>query len=202
MPVFAPHHLVMRLAVPILFAFLCLSPAAGMAQATDDTPGKTCPPAPDQSQRFAQLLGQVRVAPNETAARQITNQMWELWATAPDAKAQDMLDRGLQYRSQMDFGAAIRAFDALIAYCPDYAEGYNQRAFIRFIRRDYENALADLEATLARSPDHIAALSGKALTLFGLGRMEEGQKVLRRAVEMNPWLPERSMLTVPPGREL
>lgn len=170
--------------------------------AQTQTQTQVCPAVPDQTQAFEQLLTQLQVAPDEPTARQITNRMWEIWTTAPDARAQDMLDRGIDYGAQMNLDAAAEAFNKLVQYCPDYAEGYNQRAFVRFIRRDYADALLDLEEALARSPDHIAALSGKALTLFGLGRMDEGQRVLRRAVEMNPWLPERGMLAVPEGREL
>lgn len=184
----------MRLIFASITAALVHMPLAALA---DD-----CPTAPDQSAEFERLVAQVQSAPDERSARIISNQMWEIWATAPDAKSQGMLDRGLQYRSDFNLDAAEEAFNELIAYCPDYAEGYNQRAFVRFIRQDYANALTDLELALDRSPDHIAALSGKALTLFGLGRMDEGQKVLRDALKMNPWLPERGMLIQEPGEEL
>jgi len=35
-----------------------------------------------------------------------------------------------------------------------------------------------------------------------MGRMDEGQAVLRRAVEIHPWIPERAMLLPQPGEEL
>ena len=89
-----------------------------------------------------------------------------------------------------------------MAYCPDYAEGYNQRAFVSFLAHDFEAALVDLEATLALNPRHIGALSGKALTLIGLGRREDGQATLRAALALNPWLSERALLETPPGEEL
>ena len=105
-------------------------------------------------------------------------------------------------RGSYDFLGAIDAFDRLVEYCPDYAEGYNQRAFVNFLREDYEAALPDLDRALERSPRHVAALSGKALTLMGLGRGDEAQEVLREAVELNPWIPERGLLQELPGEEL
>ncbi|KKL65864.1 hypothetical protein LCGC14_2150700, partial [marine sediment metagenome] len=117
-----------------------------------------------------------------------------IWADAPDARAQELLDEGLARRGAFDLDGARVAFDALIAYCPSYAEGYNQRAFIAFMREDYAAALVDLDRALARLPLHVAALSGKALTLMGLGRDGEAQEVLRAALTLNPWLPERGLL--------
>lgn len=161
-----------------------------------------CPPAPDISASQDKLLAEVRVAPNEGAARVISDKLWALWATAPDDKAQGILDRGMAARVGYDFASALDAFDDLTEYCPDYAEGYNQRAFVNFLRQDYETALVDLDKAIDLSPQHIAAIAGKALTLIGLERDEDAQRVLREALALNPWLAERRYLTDPDGRDL
>ena len=62
--------------------------------------------------------------------------------------------------------------------------------------------IADLERAIELSPRHIGALSGRAITLIGLGKEEEGQAALAEALELNPWLPERSLLKDLPGEEL
>lgn len=172
-----------------LIAALALAPGPGAAQAQGcDMSGLVTPSA------RAQALEAVRGAGSELEARQRTNAMWEIWATAPDTYAQELLDEGMSRREAYDFAGAINAFDALVAYCPGYAEGYNQRAFIRFIQQDYPRALTDLDRALDRAPDHFAALAGKALTLMGLGRHGEAKTALEAALEMNPWLPERGLL--------
>lgn len=161
-----------------------------------------CPAPPDISDAANALLEKAQAAPNEMAARGISGQLWELWATAPDQQAQALLDRGMTARASYSFVEALDAFDRLTDYCPDYAEGYNQRAFVNFLRQDFASALVDLDLALERSPRHVAAISGKALTLMGLGRDEEAQVVLREAVDLNPWISERSLLIEPPGEEL
>lgn len=153
-----------------------------------------CPAAPDHGSQLAQLFNEARAAPDARAGQVISDKMWALWVQAPDEAAQAVLDGGMAKREIYDFAGAVQEFDRLIAYCPNYAEGYNQRAFVLFLQQDYEGALLDLDQALLRAPTHVAALSGKALTLMGLNRMAEAQVVLRQALALNPWLPERNML--------
>ncbi len=162
----------------------------------------TCPPAPDHAAELDALFDQIRVAPDERAGKVLSDKMWALWTDAPDAKAQGMLNLGMSRREVYDFEGALAIFDGLVQYCPDYAEGYNQRAFVYFLLQDFPKALENLDAALERSPRHVGALSGKALTLMGLGRMDEGQKVLAEAVRLNPWLRERALLQTPVERDL
>ncbi|PWE33298.1 hypothetical protein DDZ14_05800 [Maritimibacter sp. 55A14] len=164
--------------------------------------GDTCPPLPDRAGERAQLLAEAHEAPDARAGRIAMNALWEFWATAPDDRAQDLLDRGMERRASYDFEAAHDAFDALVNYCPHYAEGYNQRGFVHFLRGQYGYALEDLNRALARDPQHVAAMAGKAVTLMNLGRIKAGQAVLREALTLNPWLPERGMLLAEPGEEL
>ncbi len=173
---------------------LCLT--ATMAAA------ETCPPAPDHNSEINDILAALQDAPTELAARPLSAALWRYWTDAPDEASQALLDKGMERRSFGDFLAARSSFDRLVRYCPDYAEGYNQRALLSFLLRDFEAALIDLDAALAINPRHIGALSGKALTLIGLGRDEEGQAALRAALDLNPWLAERVLLHEAPGEDL
>ncbi len=161
-----------------------------------------CPEVPDISDAMAPLYERLQAAPDERTARLITNEMWGLWDDAPDEPSQMMLDEGMRARAGYDFLRALDRFDALVGYCPHYAEGYNQRAFVNFIRQEYALALPDLERALKLRPRHVGALSGYALTLLALGREAEGQAALRAALAVNPWLAERALLKPAPGEEL
>ena len=161
-----------------------------------------CPPQPDITAERDRLLAEVKVAPNERAAQKVSNQLWELWATAPDLHAQELLDQGMGARAVANYDRAMGFLDELVAYCPDYAEGYNQRAFVNFLRQNYEEALVDLDIAIALRPKHVAAIAGKALTLIGLGRDQDAQPVLREALALNPWLSERRFLIEPDATDL
>lgn len=155
---------------------------------------ETCPAAPDHSAQLDALFAEVRDAPNEGAAAPVVNRMWELWAQAPDERAQEILERGMRKRSSYDLLGALQDFERLISYCPDYAEGYNQRGFVLFIQQDYAAALPDLDRVLEISPRHVGALSGRALTHMALGNNAEALADLEAALALNPWLSERRFL--------
>lgn len=161
-----------------------------------------CPAAPDIAADETAIFDQIQSVETEMAARDLSGGLWELWTLAPDSAAQDMLDEGMERRAAYDFLGARAALDRLVAYCPDYAEGWNQRAFVSFLVQDFEPALADLDRALDLNPRHVGALSGKALTLIGMGRDAEAQIVLRAALDLNPWLSERHLLTDPPGEDI
>lgn len=146
------------------------------------------------------LFEALQGAETEAVAQSLNTQLWQFWTTAPDQRAQEMLDRGMRRRSGYDFLGALSDFDALIAYCPTYAEGWNQRAFVHFLTEDHAAALADLDQALALSPRHLGALSGQALTYLRLNRLEEARAVLSDALTLNPWLPERHLMA--PGGPL
>lgn len=181
----------------VMFALLLSTPALA----------ETCPQALDISAQLQVLIEDANAAPDERSGRAVSDKMWQLWLQAPDAAAQEVLDRGMRQRGSFDFAGAYDSFDALVRYCPDYAEGYNQRAFISFLREDFAAALVDLDRALNLSPDHVGAQSGRALTLMNLGRKDEARIQLEQALKNNPWLSERHLLADgaalgPEGQEL
>lgn len=180
--------------LPLALA-LILSPLIAGAE-------EVCPPNPDHAAEMAALFDDLRVARDETEAQFIMDALWQIWTDAPDEHAQMLLDKGMERRESYDFLGAREVLDELVEYCPNYAEGYNQRAFASFLRQDYPAALHDIDTVLDLLPNHLGALSGKALTLMGMGRMDEAQKVLRQTVRLHPWMRERSMIVGPPEVDL
>ena len=160
----------------------------------------SCPDVqPDQFEQN-RLYSELRAASNEMNGRAIAGQLWEIWITAPDEKSQELMDAGRVRIRVADYERAEEIFDELIDYCANYAEGWNQRAFVRYLQQDYGNALEDITAALEREPRHFGALAGRATTLISMGRVEIGHVALRKALTINPWLSERHLL--PPGEDI
>lgn len=154
-----------------------------------------CPAPQDIKAPMERLIERVQNAPDGRSAARVSGEMWGLWLTAPNEIAQEVLDRGLKRREVFNFAGALEDFNKLIEYCPAFAEGYNQRAFVHYLTEDYENALKYLDIALELQPLHIAAQAGRGLTLMQLGRIAEAREQMLVAVANNPWLGEAQLLS-------
>ncbi|MEM6621274.1 MAG: hypothetical protein AAF674_03530 [Pseudomonadota bacterium] len=170
---------------------LALVLALGAQAAAADCP-LTDPVARDV--RTGPLFQELAQSSEEDSGMQVASQIWSIWAEAPDATAQELLDFGMTRIRWGEFGEAEKALSRLVTYCPDYPEGWNQRAFARFLMRDYDGAMSDLDRTLELEPRHFGALAGQGLTLLSQGDREQGMEALRRAVNVHPWINERHLL--------
>ena len=181
-----------RVSYVLLLACLVVAPAWA----------ETCGSLPDREAARERLFSRLGAAQTEAEGRAAEQAIWEFWSDAPDARAQAILDRIHERRRWHDLEAALEAARALTAYCPAYAEGWNQTATVLFQMGRLDRALAAVEATLAREPKHFGALAGQALIFMRQDHIRRARRSLERAVTIHPWLKERAMLPPPPGEEL
>lgn len=153
-----------------------------------------CPETLDRNVERTTLLKELKAADTYSKGTASIASMWLFWRIAPDEIAQEMLDDGLASIRVSDYLNAEDKLSRLVKYCPNYAEGYNQLAFVKFLQGQFEISINYLDRALELEPQHFGALSGKALNYMELGREDIGQVFLRRAVAVNPWLNERHLL--------
>lgn len=149
------------------------------------------------------LFAALKNATTEAEAKSIEREIWQSWIeAAPTPQLKSKVEAAMRKREQYDFQGGKDILDEVVKEAPDYAEGWNQRAFILFLQGNYEASLNDIERVLELEPRHFGALSGKAMIYMTLGRIKLGQETLREAVEIHPYLQERSMLIEPKGVDL
>ncbi|WP_162901612.1 tetratricopeptide repeat protein [Breoghania sp. L-A4] len=149
------------------------------------------------------LFETLKSAPDERSGRQAENAIWQFWVrSAPTPEIEARLTEAMRARSSYDFETARGILDEVIRNAPDYAEGWNQRAFILFLQNKPDKSLEDIDRCLELEPRHFGALAGKANILMMQGRVELAQKALRQAIDIHPWLKERRMLLEPKGEKI
>ncbi|MDH3668106.1 MAG: hypothetical protein OEN23_14355 [Paracoccaceae bacterium] len=150
------------------------------------------------------LFEALHTAPTEEAGRAIEDQIWRFWMRqAPDQISAEIMAQAMDRKRWYDFAGAIEHLDRLVAHAPQWSEAWNQRAAVFFYQENYERSLIDAQRVLEMEPMHFGALAGRAVILTRQGRIELGQRVLREALEIHPWLKERWMLLPEaPARQL
>jgi tetratricopeptide (TPR) repeat protein len=97
-----------------------------------------------------------------------------------------LLQRARRATGAEEYSDALKILDATIALLPDWAEGWNARATVRYLDDDYDGSMADIAQTLKREPRHVGALMGMATILEARGKREEALQVYERAQAIAP----------------
>jgi tetratricopeptide (TPR) repeat protein len=173
----------LALAVFAMFSLLLLPQTSSVCAQTQNNI--------DEDHLFEMLAN----APNEQEGRKIEFQIWQYWTdSAPSEDIKAKLIRGMEKRRESDLAWAEDLLDDVVTAAPDYAEGWNQRGFVKFLVNDLEGSLNDLEEAVKLEPRHFGALSGMYHVLRLLNRPKAAVRALHMAVKIHPWLKERNDL--------
>ncbi|MEQ8397859.1 tetratricopeptide repeat protein [Thalassobaculum sp.] len=139
--------------------------------------------------RLPALFSRLAEADTKPVAARLESQIWGIWLEPPAAPdVTDTLRRGLSAMALSQLTDALRAFDAIVVKAPEFAEGWNKRATIRYILGDYEGSIADIQRTLALEPRHFGALSGLGLVRLALDRPADALQAFEAALVIHPFI--------------
>ncbi|MCW8908559.1 MAG: hypothetical protein OQL28_15045 [Sedimenticola sp.] len=144
--------------------------------------------------RLDQQFAELRQAPDEQSARQIEQAIWKLWMISGNPEIDALMPQVLEARRWGDFTKAFELLDRVTEIDPEYAEAWNQRATLHFLREEYEQSLSAVATTLELEPRHFGALAGRALIRLRQGRTALAIQNIRKAMEYHPFLKERALL--------
>ena len=140
----------------------------------------------EQVQSVGSLLDALALSEDGQAADALAAQVQTLWNQS-GSEAVDLLMRrsSLAMRTR-NYALALDLLDTVIALAPDYAEGWNRRATVHYLRDDYARSIADVEQVLRLEPRHFGALSGIGFILDELGQDRQAQLFLSEALRVHP----------------
>jgi tetratricopeptide (TPR) repeat protein len=114
--------------------------------------------------------------------------LWRSWCRSGDAAIDRIFRAGVEAMQRQKFAEAEELFSRVIELKPDFGEGWNKRATVRFMMQNFQTSIADCQQTLARNPNHFGAASGQGLCHMSLGEFREAAVCFRRALEIHPHL--------------
>ena len=114
--------------------------------------------------------------------------LWSTWCRSGDAEVDRIFRAGIEAMQQQKLTEAEELFTRVIELRAEFAEGWNKRATVRFMRRNFAGSIADCQQTLARNRNHFGAASGQGLCHMSLNEFREAAVCFRRALEIHPHL--------------
>jgi tetratricopeptide (TPR) repeat protein len=182
-----------------VFGLLLATPvSAAPAQYSSDSgpaPGWVAPPSDlprpgrgDHPVTLDTLFEALKIAPDADSAKAIEDRIWALWMVSGSDTCNLLMGRVKAAADDKDFDLAVKLLDAVIELKPGYTEGWNRRATIYYLQKDYGHALADIREVLAREPRHFGAWSGLGLIMQDIGDEKHALEAYRRALEIDPRL--------------
>lgn len=142
----------------------------------------------DQTKSLDFLFGALKHAPDEDSAKSIEERIWAQWMASGSDTTNLLMGRAKQAIEAGDHDLAIRLLDAVVEIRPGYAEAWNRRATVFFLKKDYASSLKDLRKVLALEPRHFGALAGLGLIMQEIGSDKDALAAYRRAAAVHPHL--------------
>ncbi len=160
----------------------------GAAEADDDA---VPPPPTDAAARAAhltELFRRLSTAEDKDWQR-IQAQIIGTWNRSGSASMDLLAARADKAVENKDYDGALLHLNDLVRLAPQFAEGWNKRATVHFLREDYGKSLEDISRALKLEPRHFGALAGLGIILDRIGDPKAALEAYRRALKIHPHLP-------------
>ena len=143
--------------------------------------------AAEREKALSDLYAYLATAEDAKQAQTISGSIERLWVTSGSDTVSLLMQRAMGAINGKNPELALKLLDAVVALAPDYAEGWNRRAYVHYTQNQVDLALGDLRRTLALDPNHFKALDGLVHILKDIGRKKEALQAARRLLDVNPY---------------
>ncbi|MCZ6641706.1 MAG: tetratricopeptide repeat protein [Gammaproteobacteria bacterium] len=135
--------------------------------------------------RLDDLFRIIQHTDNPEIAFVTENKIWDIWFQHDDKRTQERLAEGTA-AMETNPSKALLIFNELVEDVPDFAEGWNRRATLYYLLREYAASASDIEKTLELEPRHFGALSGLGLVYLAQEQYAEAKSAFEAVLLIYP----------------
>jgi len=176
----------MRILFAFFSAFFLFSATA--ARADDPLAATTPPVAVTKEARLDQLFADLKRERNEKAAERIAGRIWGEWFQSGSASIDLMMQWSQKAMDDQKFDVALDFLDQVVTLQPKYAEGWNRRATVHYMMRNFGKSMSDIDQTLQLEPRHFGALSGLAQIMAATGHKQSALEAWQKVLAIYPMM--------------
>ena len=143
--------------------------------------------ADEKAKVLNDLYAHLATANDEQSAKSISETIERLWLQSGSETINLLMERSAELPSPPRMQTSpCGLLDYVVELAPDYAEGFNRRAYVHFSQNNLESAVGDLRRTLALEPNHFKALDGLGQIWREHGNKKGALRVIKQLLEIHP----------------
>ncbi len=136
--------------------------------------------------RLDQLFETLQSSQDETVLQETEAEIWKIWYHSGEQAVDAKMEQASELMRAGNLPAAERIYTEIIEMRPDFSEGWNRRATVRFYQSDFDGSLADIEETLRLEPRHFGAIWGLGMILASQRDYQRAILAFERLLEIKP----------------
>ncbi len=141
----------------------------------------------DQTDRSLDaLFATLQSSHDETVLQETEARIWDIWYDSGEQAVDEKMEQAAALMLVGNLPAAERIYTEVIETLPDFSEGWNRRATVRYYQSDFAGSLHDIEETLRLEPRHFGAIWGLGMILGSQGDYERAILAFERLLEIKP----------------
>jgi len=112
--------------------------------------------------------------------------IWEIWYESGQQRIDALMLEAREAMQANDLRRAEGLYSEVIEMAPDFSEGWNRRATVRYFRRNYDGSLEDIHRTLVLESRHFGAIWGLGMILGSQRNFSGAITAFERLLEIKP----------------
>jgi tetratricopeptide (TPR) repeat protein len=191
------------LAAALAMALLSAPLAVMAAQTPQAGRHSSLPKTPEEREKaLSDLYALLATADSEESAKAIADGIERVWLSSGSDTVDLLMGRAIKAIAEKKLELALKLLNHVVEQAPDFAEGWNQRAYVHFARNDLGRALGDLRRVLALDPNHFNSLDMFARILREIGQKKAALQAYRQLLDVYPFWPGARQATDELSREV
>jgi len=178
--------------IAVALALLVAVPAAAVWPKAADAanPRAALPKTPAEREKtLSDLYALLATADGEDSAKAIADAIERIWRYSGSPTIDVLMERASKALAKKNNDLALKLLNFAVELAPDFAEAWNRRAYVYFLKNDFGRAMGDLRRTLALDPNHFKALEGLAQILREAGQKRGALQAFKKLLEVHPYWP-------------
>ncbi len=137
--------------------------------------------------RLDELFATLQSDDNIVVQHVTVQSIWKIWYESDREEINQLMQEGGEAVLSGELEKAERIFTQIVEISPEFSEGWNRRATVRYNRRDYAGSLDDIKQTLALEPRHFGAIWGKGMILGQQGDFAGAIQAFQQMLQIAPY---------------